>query len=92
MRQQVLEEKFRVPGLVMLGEDQRRDGSFVRHAGREVRDPVFWEIFGSMRYAAIMVPLADRMTAAGLVPAESAMATDNYVVDALTVLLDDAGA
>ena len=61
-------------------------------SGREVRDPVFWEIFGSMRYAAIMVPLADRMTAAGLVPTESAMATDNYVVDALTVLLDDAGA
>lgn len=61
-------------------------------SGREVRNPVFWEIFGSMRYAAIMVPLADRMTAAGLVPAESAMATDNYVVDALTVLLDDAGA
>ena len=60
-------------------------------SGREVRDPTFWEIFGSMRYAAIMIPLADRMTAAGLVPAESAMATDNYVVDALTVLLDDAG-
>jgi len=59
-------------------------------SGREVRDPGFWEIFGSMRYAAIMVPLADRMTAAGLVPADSAMATDNYVVDSLTRLLDDA--
>ena len=52
-------------------------------SGREVRDPVFWEIFGSMRYAAIMVPLADRMTAAGLIPADSAMATDNYVVESL---------
>jgi aminoglycoside phosphotransferase (APT) family kinase protein len=59
-------------------------------SGREVRDPGFWEIFGSMRYAAIMVPLADRMTAAGLVPADGAMATDNYVVDSLTRLLDDA--
>ncbi len=60
-------------------------------SGREVREPVFWEIFGSMRYAAIMIPLADRMTAAGLIPADSAMATDNYVVDSLTRLLDDAG-
>jgi hypothetical protein len=31
------------------------------------------------------------MTAAGLVPTESAMATDNYVVDSLTRLLDAAG-
>ncbi len=60
-------------------------------SGREVRDPAFWEIFGSMRYAAIMVPLADRMTAAGLIPADSAMATDNYVVESLTRLLDAAG-
>jgi aminoglycoside phosphotransferase (APT) family kinase protein len=59
-------------------------------SGREVREPAFWEIFGSMRYAAIMVPLADRMTAAGLVPADRAMATDNYVVESLTRLLDDA--
>jgi aminoglycoside phosphotransferase (APT) family kinase protein len=60
-------------------------------SGREVRDPVFWEIFGSMRYAAIMIPLADRMTAAGLIPSDSAMATDNYVVDSLNRLLDGAG-
>ena len=60
-------------------------------SGREVREPVFWEIFGSMRYAAIMIPLADRMTAAGLIPADSAMATENYVVESLTRLLDDAG-
>jgi aminoglycoside phosphotransferase (APT) family kinase protein len=59
-------------------------------SGREVRDPEFWEIFGAMRYVAIMIPLADRMTAAGLVPAESAMATDNNVADALTRLLDAA--
>ena len=43
-----------------------------------------------MRYAAIMVPLADRMTAAGLIPSDSAMATDNYVVESLTRLLDAA--
>jgi aminoglycoside phosphotransferase (APT) family kinase protein len=58
-------------------------------SGREVRDPAYWELFGAMRYAAIMIPLADRMTGAGLVPAESAMATDNYVVDAVKRLLDD---
>jgi hypothetical protein len=60
-------------------------------SGREVRDPAYWELFGAMRYAAIMIPLADRMTAAGLIPADSAMATDNYVVDSLTTLLDAAG-
>jgi aminoglycoside phosphotransferase (APT) family kinase protein len=60
-------------------------------SGREVRDPVFWEIFGSMRYAAILIPLADRMTAGGLIPADSPMATDNYVTESLTRLLDAAG-
>ena len=45
----------------------------------------------SMRYAAILIPLADRMTSAGLVPGESAMATDNYVVDAIIKLLDEVG-
>jgi aminoglycoside phosphotransferase (APT) family kinase protein len=60
-------------------------------SGREVRDPAYWELFGAMRYAAILIPLADRMTSAGLVPGESAMATDNYVVDAIVKLLDDVG-
>jgi aminoglycoside phosphotransferase (APT) family kinase protein len=60
-------------------------------SGREVRDPAFWELFGAMRYAAIMIPLADRMTSAGLIPADSGMATDNYVVDAVIKLLDELG-
>ncbi len=43
-------------------------------SGREVRDAHYWEVFGAMRFAAIMIPLADRMVDAGLVPVELNMA------------------
>jgi aminoglycoside phosphotransferase (APT) family kinase protein len=56
-------------------------------SGREVRDARYWEIFGAMRYCAIMVPLADRMVAAGLVPAALDLAVANHVTDALARLL-----
>jgi aminoglycoside phosphotransferase (APT) family kinase protein len=57
-------------------------------SGREVRDPHYWEVFGAMRFAAIMIPLSDRMVNAGLVPAELNMAVANGVTDALAKLLD----
>jgi hypothetical protein len=57
-------------------------------SGHEVREPMFWELFGAMRYAAILIPLADRMTSAGLIPAHNTMATDNYMVRAIAQLLD----
>jgi aminoglycoside phosphotransferase (APT) family kinase protein len=56
-------------------------------SGREVRDPHYWEVFGLMRYAAIMIPLSDRMVSAGLVPAELDMAVANGVTDTLARLI-----
>ena len=56
-------------------------------SGREVRDPHYWEVFGAMRFAAIMIPLSDRMVNAGLAPAELNMSVANGVTDALAKLL-----
>jgi aminoglycoside phosphotransferase (APT) family kinase protein len=59
--------------------------------GREVRDPHYWEVFATMRFCAIMIRLADRMVAAGLVPAELNMSVDNDVTNALSRQLDRGG-
>jgi aminoglycoside phosphotransferase (APT) family kinase protein len=56
-------------------------------SGREVRDPHYWEVFGAMRFCAIMIPLSDRMVSAGLVPEALNMAVANAVTDALAKLL-----
>jgi aminoglycoside phosphotransferase (APT) family kinase protein len=56
-------------------------------SGQEVRNAHYWEVFGAMRFAAIMIPLADRMVDAGLVPAEINMAVANAVTDAVARLL-----
>jgi aminoglycoside phosphotransferase (APT) family kinase protein len=60
-------------------------------SGREVRDPHYWEVFATMRFCAIMIRLADRMVAAGLVPAELNMSVDNDVTNALARQLDRGG-
>ncbi|MDA8046063.1 MAG: phosphotransferase family protein [Actinomycetota bacterium] len=57
-------------------------------SGREVRDPHYWEVFGAMRFDAIMIVLADRMVDAGLVPAAANMAVANAVTEALARLLE----
>ncbi len=57
-------------------------------SGNEVRDAHYWEVFGAMRFAAIMIPLADRMVEAGLVPAAMNMAVANPVTAALSRLLE----
>ncbi len=56
-------------------------------SGREVRDAHYWEVFGAFRFAAIMIVLADRMVAAGLVPAAINMAVANPVTAAVARLL-----
>lgn len=60
--------------------------------GRRVGDILYWEIFGAMRFCAIFVRLGDRFVRAGLTPAESSMAVQNLVTDALARLLEMAGA
>jgi aminoglycoside phosphotransferase (APT) family kinase protein len=57
-------------------------------SGREVRNPHYWEVYGAMRYDAVMIVLSDRMVEAGLVPAALDMAVANGVTDALARLLD----
>jgi aminoglycoside phosphotransferase (APT) family kinase protein len=56
-------------------------------SGREVRDPHYWEVYGAMRFDAVMIVLSDRMVGAGLVPASLGMAVDNGVTEALARLL-----
>jgi aminoglycoside phosphotransferase (APT) family kinase protein len=55
--------------------------------GREVRNPHYWEVFGAMRFDAIMIPLADRMVSAGLVPEAVNMSVANEVTAATARLL-----
>jgi aminoglycoside phosphotransferase (APT) family kinase protein len=60
--------------------------------GRRVSDIRYWEIFGAMRFCAIFIKLGDRFVRAGLAPAESNVAIQNLVSDALARLLGIAGA
>jgi aminoglycoside phosphotransferase (APT) family kinase protein len=61
---------------------------YAEASGREVRHPEYWEVFGAMRFCAIMIPLGDRMVAAGLMPEEASMAIENDVTAAVVRLLD----
>ena len=56
--------------------------------GFEAGDIHYWEVFGTMRFAAIMIKLGDRVIRAGLAPPDATMSTDNGVIDALARLLD----
>jgi len=62
-------------------------------SGRRVADTIdYWEIFGTMRFCAIMIKLGDRMVRAGIVPAEVNMSLANGTTDALARLLARQGA
>jgi aminoglycoside phosphotransferase (APT) family kinase protein len=56
-------------------------------SGREVRDAHYWEVFSAMRFCAIFIRLVDRMSAAGLIPAEMNYAVANQVSQSISVLL-----
>jgi aminoglycoside phosphotransferase (APT) family kinase protein len=56
-------------------------------SGREVRNAHYWEVFALLRYAAIMIPLADRMVDAGLIPAAANVSVANNVTGGLATLL-----
>ncbi|MEZ5165127.1 MAG: phosphotransferase family protein [Acidimicrobiales bacterium] len=61
---------------------------YEKSCGRTVRDPHYWEVFGTMRFCAIFIGLGDRMTNGGLVPAELNMGVANMVTQSLADLLD----
>lgn len=59
-----------------------------RASGRAVRDTIdYWEIFGTMRFCAIMIKLGDRMARAGIVPASVELWRENGTTHALDRLL-----
>ncbi|MCA9510392.1 MAG: phosphotransferase family protein [Myxococcota bacterium] len=59
--------------------------------GRKVAgDILYWEIFGAMRFCAIMIKLSDRFLRAGMQTPETSTAVDNPVTQALSRLLDAA--
>ena len=62
-------------------------------SGRRVRDRIdYWEIFGLMRFCAIMIKLGDRMARAGVVPASIEMWRENGTTHSLAALLARQGA
>ena len=64
-----------------------------RRVGRDVLGGIdYWEIFGAMRFCAIMVKLGDRLTGRGLAPVEANLSVDNGTTDALARLLARQGA
>ncbi|MCA9502387.1 MAG: phosphotransferase family protein [Myxococcales bacterium] len=61
-------------------------------SGRKVADAIdYWEIFGAMRFDAIMIKLGDRMVRAGIVPADLNMPVVNGTTDSLARLLERQG-
>lgn len=61
-------------------------------SGRRVADTIdYWEIFGAMRFDAIMIKLGDRMVRAGLIPEQHSIAIQNGTTDALARLLERQG-
>ena len=64
-----------------------------RATGRRVHDTIdYWEIFGLMRFCAIMIKLGDRMVRAGVVPASVEMWRENGTTTSLASLLARQGA
>lgn len=62
-------------------------------SGRRVAHTIdYWEIFGTMRFCAIMIKLGDRMVRAGIVPADVNMSVANGTTDSLARLLARQGA
>jgi aminoglycoside phosphotransferase (APT) family kinase protein len=57
-------------------------------SGREVRNPHYWEVFSVMRFCAIFIRLADRLTAGGLIPPEMNYSVANQVSQSLARLLE----
>lgn len=61
-------------------------------SGRRVADSIdYWEIFGAMRFDAIMIKLGDRMLRAGIVPPDASISVNNGTTEALARLLERQG-
>jgi aminoglycoside phosphotransferase (APT) family kinase protein len=85
-------EDFDVPRLEGFPTREEQIAIWEARSGRSVRDSIdWWEIFGAMRFDAIMIKLGDRMVRAGVVPAEANMSVQNGTTESLARLLDRQG-
>jgi len=85
-------EDFDAPRLEGFPTREEQVAIWEAKSGRRVADTIdYWEIFGAMRFDAIMVKLGDRMVRAGIVPEEAGMAVNNGTTDALGRLLERQG-
>jgi len=60
-------------------------------AGEPVPDTFYYEIFGGVRYAAIVVRVMNRMVDRGQLPADHTIWLNNPAATALAQLLDEGG-
>ena len=85
-------DDFDLPRLEGFPTREDQVAIWEEESGRRVANGIdYWEIFGAMRFDAIMIKLGDRMTRAGIVPEAANMAIDNGTTDALGRLLERQG-
>lgn len=75
----------RLPGIPTLEEQV---AYYEACRGQKIAGDIhYWEVFAVTRFCTIYIHLADRMVAAGLMPAEQSMAVDHFVSDQLAKML-----
>jgi aminoglycoside phosphotransferase (APT) family kinase protein len=85
-------DDFDVPRLEGFPTREEQVAIWEAKSGRTVGHTIdYWEIFGAMRFDAIMIKLGDRMARAGIVPAEPGISIDNGTTDGLGRLLERQG-
>ncbi len=85
-------EDFGVPRLEGFPTREEQVSIWEAVSGRKVADTIdYWEVFGAMRFDAIMIKLGHRMTRAGIVPESQNMAVENGTTEALGRLLERQG-
>jgi len=85
-------DDFELPRLEGFPTREEQVAIWEAKSGRNVADTIdYWEIFGAMRFDAIMIKLGDRMVRAGILPEEHNIAINNGTTDALGRLLERQG-
>jgi aminoglycoside phosphotransferase (APT) family kinase protein len=85
-------EDFDTPRLEGFPTRDEQVSIWEAKSGRQVADTIdYWEIFGAMRFDAIMIKLGDRMVRAGIVPESVNMSVNNGTTEALGRLLERQG-
>ena len=85
-------EDFGTPRLPGFPTREEQVAIWESKSGRRVADTIdYWEIFGAMRFDAIMIKLGDRMVRAGIVPEAVNMSVNNGTTEALGRLLERQG-